>query len=91
MGFTVARERTFLASGYPEPGSDEPGNRGLTESTDTGKTWKTKSLAGEVDLHALEYANGQIFGYDSTNGLLRVARTVSPGRTVRPSTHWTSR
>lgn len=74
MGFTVARARTFLASGHAGPGNDEPGNRGLIESTDAGKTWKTKSLAGEVDFHSLDYANATIYGYDSTNGLLRVSK-----------------
>ncbi|MCX5302744.1 exo-alpha-sialidase [Streptomyces sp. NBC_00160] len=74
MGFTVARAKTFLASGHPGPGSSEPGNRGLIESTDAGKTWKTKSLAGKVDFHALDYVNETIYGYDSTNGLLRVSK-----------------
>ncbi|WP_434594108.1 F510_1955 family glycosylhydrolase [Streptomyces sp. A5-4] len=74
MGFTVAKAKTFLASGHPAPGSDGPGNRGLIESTDAGKTWKTKSLAGEVDFHALEYAHDTIYGYDSTNGMLRVSK-----------------
>lgn len=74
MGFTVARAMTFLASGHPGPGNNEPGNRGLIESTDASKTWKTKSLAGKVDFHALDYANETIYGYDSTNGLLRVSK-----------------
>ncbi|MEU9116636.1 F510_1955 family glycosylhydrolase [Streptomyces sp. NPDC048483] len=73
MGFTVAGGKTFLASGHPAPGSDAPANRGLIESSDAGTTWKTKSLAGEVDFHALDYAKGTIYGYDSTNGVLRVS------------------
>jgi hypothetical protein len=74
MGFTVARDKAFLASGHPAPDGEGPGNKGLIESTDAGKTWKTKSLSGEVDFHALEYAGGMIYGYDSTNGKVRVSK-----------------
>lgn len=74
MGFTVAGANTFLASGHPALGADGPGNRGLIESTDAGKTWKTRSLAGEADFHALDYADGTIYGYDSAGGLLRVSK-----------------
>lgn len=74
MGFTVAGPRTFLGSGHPAEGSDEPANRGLIKSHDAGRTWKTLSLGGEVDFHALEYAHGTVYGYDSTNGLLRVSK-----------------
>lgn len=73
MGFTVAKAKTFLASGHPASGGEGPGNKGLIESTDAGKTWKTKSLAGEVDFHALDYVDGTIYGYDSTNGKVRVS------------------
>ncbi|MGW3565502.1 F510_1955 family glycosylhydrolase [Streptomyces sp. NPDC000941] len=74
MGFTVAKAKTFLASGHPAPGTDAPANRGLIESADSGKSWKTRSLAGKVDFHALDYAGGTIYGLDSTNGLLRVSK-----------------
>ncbi|MEU5404356.1 F510_1955 family glycosylhydrolase [Streptomyces sp. NPDC005963] len=73
MGFTVAASGSFLASGHPAPGRDAPNNLGLIESTDGGKTWKDRSLVGEVDFHSLEHAHGTIYGYDSTNGLLRVS------------------
>lgn len=73
MGFTVTGPGTFLGSGHPAPGSDEPPNRGLIQSTDAGRTWETLSLAGEVDFHALDYADETIYGYDSTGGLLRVS------------------
>jgi photosystem II stability/assembly factor-like uncharacterized protein len=73
MGFTIKGPGTFLGSGHPAPGSDEPGNRGLIESTDAGRTWETLSLGGEADFHALEYAYNTVYGYDSTNGLLRVS------------------
>lgn len=74
MGFTVVKADTFLGSGHPAPGSDQPANRGLIRSTDGGQTWTTRSLGGEVDFHALEYAHGIVYGYDSTNGLLRVSK-----------------
>jgi hypothetical protein len=73
MGFTVAGKRTFLGSGHPAPGDDAPGNRGLIKSTDAGQTWKPVSLSGKVDFHALSYAHGTVYGYDSTHGVLRVS------------------
>ncbi|CAL9580325.1 hypothetical protein SUDANB106_05033 [Streptomyces sp. enrichment culture] len=73
MGFTVAGPDTFLGSGHPAEGSDEPANRGLIRSTDAGRTWKALSLAGEVDFHALEQVGGTVYGYDSTHGMLRVS------------------
>ncbi|MFC5799031.1 F510_1955 family glycosylhydrolase [Streptomyces formicae] len=74
MGFTVAKAKTFLAGGHPAPGTSGPANRGLIQSTDGGKTWKSRSLAGEADFHSLDYAHGAIYGYDSTNALLRVSK-----------------
>ncbi|MEO3978282.1 F510_1955 family glycosylhydrolase [Streptomyces sp. CAU 1734] len=74
MGFTITSDGTFLASGHPAPGRDAPGNLGLIESTDSGRTWKDRSLVGEVDFHSLEYAHKTVYGYDSTNGLLRVSK-----------------
>ncbi|MEU9336927.1 F510_1955 family glycosylhydrolase [Streptomyces sp. NPDC048290] len=73
MGFTVAGPGRFLGSGHPAPGGDGPANRGLIESTDSGRTWQTRSLAGTTDFHALEYAHDTVYGYDSTNGVLRVS------------------
>lgn len=74
MGFTVAGAKTFLASGHPAPGSDQPADHGLIKSTDAGKSWKSASLKGEADFHSLDHANGVIYGYDSTRGLLRVSK-----------------
>lgn len=73
MGFTITGPRTFLGSGHPAPGSEGHANRGLIRSTDSGKTWKTRSLGGEADFHALEFAHDTIYGYDSTGGRLRVS------------------
>ncbi|MFF8605666.1 F510_1955 family glycosylhydrolase [Streptomyces sp. NPDC015346] len=82
MGFTVAGPKTFLASGHPAPGSDQPADHGLIKSTDAGKSWKTASLKGQADFHSLDHAKGVIYGYDSTRGLLRVSED---------GTHWQNR
>ncbi|WP_328941121.1 exo-alpha-sialidase [Streptomyces sp. NBC_00250] len=74
MGFTVTAEGAFLASGHPAPGGDGPADLGLIASTDSGRTWREKSLAGKVDFHALDTApDSTVYGYDSANGLLRVS------------------
>ncbi|MFC8094858.1 F510_1955 family glycosylhydrolase [Streptomyces sp. NPDC057301] len=70
MGFTVAGDKTFYASGHPTSG----GNKGLIKSTDAGKTWKSLSLSGESDFHALDFAHGTVYGYDATNGLVRTTK-----------------
>ncbi|WP_328346635.1 F510_1955 family glycosylhydrolase [Streptomyces violaceus] len=70
MGFIVAGDKTFYASGHPTSG----GNKGLIKSTDAGETWNSLSLSGESDFHALESAHGTVYGYDSTNGLVRTTK-----------------
>ncbi|MEU0170329.1 F510_1955 family glycosylhydrolase [Streptomyces iakyrus] len=70
MGFTVAEDTTFYASGHPSEG----GNKGLIKSTDAGKTWKSLSLAGQSDFHALDYVHDTIYAYDATNSLLRTSK-----------------
>ncbi|MEU2266675.1 F510_1955 family glycosylhydrolase [Streptomyces olindensis] len=73
MGFTVMGPKTFLGSGHPAEGSGDHGNRGLIQSTDSGRTWRTLSLGGTTDFHSLEYAHNTVYGYDSTRGVLRVS------------------
>lgn len=73
MGFTVIGPGHFLGSGHPEPGSAEPSHRGLLESTDAGETWRSRSLAGTADFHALRYAHRTVYGYDSVTGTLRIS------------------
>ncbi|MGP4011674.1 F510_1955 family glycosylhydrolase [Streptomyces sp. 4N124] len=70
MGFTMADDKTFYASGHPTSG----GNKGLIKSTDAGKTWKSLSLSGKSDFHALDFAHSTVYGYDSTNGLVRTTK-----------------
>ncbi|MFE2561234.1 F510_1955 family glycosylhydrolase [Streptomyces sp. NPDC059352] len=74
MGFTITPTGTFLASGHPAPGAGGPADLGLVESTDSGLTWRERSLGGEVDFHSLDTApDSTVYGYDSANGLLRVS------------------
>ena len=74
MGFTVVGPDHFQASGHPGPAENTlrrdgaPPLLGLIESTDGGRTWKSLSLLGEVDFHALTAAHGQVYGFDSTTG-----------------------
>ncbi|MGH3432588.1 MAG: F510_1955 family glycosylhydrolase [Thermocrispum sp.] len=75
MGFTILGPDHFLASGHPGPDdADSPPNLGLLKSTDGAKTWRTRSLSGEVDFHGLEAKHGQVYGYDSQTGRLMVSK-----------------
>ena len=71
MGFTVVGSDHYLASGHPGAGQDAPGNLGLIESTDGGKTWDSVSLRGEADFHSLEARHGRVYGH--SGGVLMVS------------------
>lgn len=73
MGFTITGPGTFLSSGHPGPAEDAPNPLGIVKSRDTGATWTTLGLAGEVDFHALEVTGTTVYGYDATNRVLRVS------------------
>ena len=74
MGFTVVGPGEFLGSGHPSPDDTErPPHLGLIESTDTGRTWSTLSLSGEVDFHALEAKHDRVYGFDSQTQQLMVS------------------
>ncbi len=73
MGFTVAGPGVYLCSGHPGPDDELPDPLGLVQSRDGGATWTSLSLTGDVDFHALEVAHDTVFGYDATNGLLRLS------------------
>ena len=79
MGFTVVGPDLFLASGHPDARDDLPPLLGLLESRDTGETWESVSLLGEVDFHALRVRGGEIVGYDATSG--RILISQDGGRT----------
>jgi hypothetical protein len=63
MGFSVAGPGHYLASGHPGAGQGGPGNLGLIESTDGGKTWETVSLEGKADFHTLKARHGRVYGH----------------------------
>jgi photosystem II stability/assembly factor-like uncharacterized protein len=63
MGFSVAGPGHYLASGHPGAGQSGPGNLGLIESTDGGKSWETVSLAGKADFHTLKARHGRVYGH----------------------------
>lgn len=72
MGFSVAGPGHYLASGHPGAGQSGPGNLGLIESTDGGKTWNTISLAGEADFHTLKARHDRVYGH--SGGVLMVSQ-----------------
>ncbi|TPQ19932.1 F510_1955 family glycosylhydrolase [Streptomyces sporangiiformans] len=71
MGFTVTGENTFIASGHGAEGSGRPGNLGLIESKDAGRTWTSRSLEGDADFHSLVSVKGTVYGYEG--GRIRVS------------------
>lgn len=70
MGFAVAPDGTWFASGHPGPGLDLPQPLGLASSTDQGRTWSVESRGGQSDFHALAAGPGGIIGFD---GALRMS------------------
>lgn len=74
MGFTVAPDGTFYASGHPDLRTEElrdpqgGPHLGLVRSDDRGQTWQPVSLLGEVDFHALTSAGDTLIGADATSG-----------------------
>lgn len=76
MGFTIAGDDHFLASGHPAPDEEGPSPLGLIESTDAGLTWESVSLGGEVDFHVLRYAHGMAYGVDAFSGQLLVSEDL---------------
>ncbi len=84
MGFTVAGPGHYLASGHPGEGQDGPSSLGLIESTDAGQTWKSLSLAGEADFHALEARHGRVYGLNALTGVLMVSDDKRTWQTRSP-------
>ena len=72
MGFTVAGPDRFLASGHPDLRDDDlriedkPPLLGLIESADAGRSWRSRSLLGDADLHAIVAVGDLLVAYDST-------------------------
>lgn len=66
MGFTVAPDGTYYASGHPGAGVDLLQPVGLITSTDSGRTWRVSSRGGESDFHALTSGPTSVVGFDGT-------------------------
>lgn len=79
MGFTVAPDGTYYASGHPGAGVDLPQPVGLITSTDSGRTWRVSSRGGGSDFHALTSSPTSVVGFDGT------LRSTTDGET------WTTR
>lgn len=65
MGFTIAPDGTYLASGHPGR-ADLPQPLGLAESRDGGRTWVVRSRGGQSDFHALAAGPRHVAGFDGT-------------------------
>ncbi|MPY78464.1 MAG: exo-alpha-sialidase [Actinophytocola sp.] len=77
MGFTIIGPDHFLGSGHPGPdASGQPPHLGLIESTDGGETWRSLSLSGEADFHAMEAKHDTVYGFDSQTGKLLVSKDM---------------
>lgn len=64
MGFTIAADGTFYASGHPSASGQLPQPLGLVTSTDGGRSWTARSRGGESDFHALTAGPGLVAGFD---------------------------
>lgn len=64
MGFAIAADGSFYASGHPGIGTDLPQPLGLIHSTDRGGNWTVLSRGGQSDFHALTVAGTTVVGFD---------------------------
>lgn len=68
MGFTVTGPDRFVRSGHPDAEGMRnglPPYLGLMESPNAGRTWRTMSLLGKADFHALAAEGRVIYGSGS--------------------------
>ena len=63
MGYTVVGPDNILAYGHTDGRERMPPFLGLMESRDAGRSWRPKSLLGEVDFHVLEAAGRVVYGF----------------------------
>lgn len=70
MGFSVVGPDHFVASGHPNGAPALPPLLGLVESKDAGTTWRSVSLLGKADFHALRTAGTRTYGLNSADGVL---------------------
>jgi photosystem II stability/assembly factor-like uncharacterized protein len=79
MGFTVVGPDHFLGSGHPDLRDGLPPLLGLIESRDAGRSWRSVSLMGEADFHALRTTGSLIHGFDASGE--RLMSSLDGGRT----------
>lgn len=79
MGFSVQGPDRFIGSGHPGPGENKPPQLGLIESSDAGRSWRSRSLLGQADFHILRAVGNTVYGFDAWNG--RLLRSNDGGRT----------
>ena len=81
MGFQAnpTEEGVLYSSGHPAPGTNLPNPVGFMVSTDEGRSWRIRSLAGQVDFHtmAVQPTDGDVI-YGLSRGLMR---SVDAGET----------
>lgn len=82
MSFAVVGKNHFLASGHPALDEDLPTHLGMIESTDAGETWTPRALQGDADFHALEPADGFLYGFDSQSGEIYASEDWTTFRSV---------
>ena len=70
MGFTALSRERLLGSGHPDLRQGGPPHVGLIESPDQGRSWRTVSLRGEADFHALAASGDAVYGFDGLSGRL---------------------
>lgn len=87
----------LVSSGHPGPSSDAANPLGLRASSDGGRTWATRSLAGQTDFHVLATDGSALIGSDGQG--LQISSdggtTWAPGAavpvaalTITPSAVW---
>ncbi|MDT9698390.1 exo-alpha-sialidase [Streptomyces sp. P17] len=69
MGFPVAGDKTFYASGHPTSG----GNKARQEHR-PGQDLEVPVPVRRVRLPRSDFADGTVYGYDATNGLVRTTK-----------------
>lgn len=65
MGFTVVGPNRFVASGHPTIDDLRDGLKpflGLMETRNAGRSWRSLSLMGEIDFHALDAQDRVVYG-----------------------------
>ena len=83
MGLTAV-DGQLLVSGHPRPNFPFPDPLGLLESDNSGETWSSRGLTGEVDFHLLDASANTIVGAAANLGAL--IRSEDRGTSWEPLT-----